>query len=301
MLFYIVDVFTDELFGGNAAGVVILGQCDDFPSDEIMIKVAAELKYSETAFVKQISGSQFKIRYFTPAAEVALCGHATIGSFGVLMDCGLVRDNAVYSLDARSGQLEVSLKDGFIMMDMSSPKEMDEITSLAKLEELARVMGISGEDIGMTPQLISTGLPDIMLNVKTKEILMKIKPDFSALAKLSEEYQVVGVHAFALNTNHETGTDDGCVMAYCRNFAPLYAIDEEAATGTSNGALTFYLYKYGFVKEGERNIFLQGESMNRPSKIMSTLHKMSKEHPDQAIKIKVGGGYKILVKGDICV
>ncbi|EGO64899.1 PhzF family phenazine biosynthesis protein [Acetonema longum] len=297
MLFYIVDAFADKPFGGNAAGVVILGPCDEFPSDEIMINVAAELKYSETAFVKPISGSQFKIRYFMPAAEVDLCGHATIGAFGVLMDCGLVRDNAAYLLDTRSGQREVSLKDGLIIMDMSSPKVMAEITSPAKLKELTRVMGISAGDVGMTPQLISTGLPDIILNVKTKEALMKIKPDFPALAKLSEEYQAVGVHAFALNANRGTAVDQA--IAHCRNFAPLYAIGEEAATGTSNGALTFYLYKHGFVQEEKWNLFLQGESMNRPSRIMSILQRAPGDNTDQAIRIKIGGDYKILVKGDL--
>jgi len=297
VLFYIVDAFADELFGGNAAGVVILGRDDEFPSDNVMVKVAAELKYSETAFIKQISGDKFKIRYFTPAAEVDLCGHATIGSFGALMDCGLAKDNTTYSLDTLSGQLEVSIKNGFVMMDMSSPKEMAEITNPTKLKELAQVMGIYVEDIGMTPQLISTGLPDIMLNVKTKEILMGIKPDFFALAKLSEDYQVVGVHAFSLNPNHGPNKTNEAI-AYCRNFAPLYEIDEEAATGTSNGALTYYLYKNGHVAKDERNVFLQGESMNRPSKIMSILQKA---HDDKGVNIKVGGVYKILVKGNIAL
>ena len=84
MKFYIVDAFTDTLFGGNPAGVVILPDGTDFPSDEIMVKTAAELRYSETAFIKRINEKEFNIRYFTPAAEVDLCGHATIGSFKAL-------------------------------------------------------------------------------------------------------------------------------------------------------------------------------------------------------------------------
>ena len=288
MKFYIVDAFADELFGGNTAGVVILGEKDDFPAEEVMIKTAAELKYSETAFVKQISQKEFKIRYFTPAAEVELCGHATIGSFGALLDFGLAKNNETYTVDALAGKLEVAIKDGFIMMDMSSPVEIAEIKEPAKLDELAKVMGISAEEIGMVPQLISTGLPDIMLQVKSKEILMKINPDFHALSKLSKDYEVVGVHAFALAS--EKGT-----TAFCRNFAPLYDIDEEAATGTSNGALTYYLYKNKLVVENENNVFLQGESMNRPSKIMSILTRDEKGK----VKIKIGGVFKILVKGDI--
>ena len=91
----------------------------------------------------------------------------------------------------------------------------------------------------LIPQLISTGLPDIMMPVASPADLEKISPDFPALSKLSEKYQVVGVHAFT------TDCDDA--TCHVRNFAPLYDIDEEAATGTSNGALTYFGYLNGFI------------------------------------------------------
>ena len=75
MKFLIVDAFTETTFGGNPAGVVILPENADFPSDETMVKTAAELRYSETAFIKKLADNEFKIRYFTPAAEVDLCDH----------------------------------------------------------------------------------------------------------------------------------------------------------------------------------------------------------------------------------
>ena len=115
---------------------------------------------------------------------------------------------------------------------------------------------------------------------------MRIKPDFDALSKLSEKLNVVGVHAFALS--EEPG-----IRAYCRNFAPLYGIDEEAATGTSNGALTYYLYKQNILKKGDASTFLQGESMGRPSKIQTILDS------SDPTKIKVGGTYKIVAKGEL--
>ena len=97
---------------------------------------------------------------------------------------------------------------------------------------------------------------------------------------------MVGVHAFTVNA------EDGAI--HCRNFAPLYDIDEEAATGTSNGALTYYLYKNGLLREGTENIFIQGEAMNRPSKITSRLTL-----DDGRIKIQVGGSAGILACGEI--
>ena len=81
MQYYIVDAFTEKLFGGNPAGVVLLD--NDFPPDRLMQQVAAELRYSETAFVRQDGADEFTVRYFTPRSEVDLCGHATIATFGL--------------------------------------------------------------------------------------------------------------------------------------------------------------------------------------------------------------------------
>ena len=82
------------------------------------------------------------------------------------------------------------------------------------------------------------------------------------MTELSKRYDVTGVHMFCVG--------DNCT-AYCSNYAPLYDIPEECATGTSNGALTYYLWLQGLVKEDAENIFVQGEHMNRPSEIRSRL------------------------------
>lgn len=290
MKFQIIDAFSDEIFGGNPAGVVLIEDGKDFPSDEIMLKTAAELRYSETAFIKKISDEKYNIRYFTPAAEVDLCGHATIGSFGAMIEWGMVKDGCTYTLETLAGILQVEIIDGFIFMEMGMPINKGTIDDENKKIQLASVMGISHEDIIMNPDLVSTGLPDIMLGVKSKEVLASIKPDYPALARLSEEYQVVGVHAFSL------AEGENSITANCRNFAPLYDIDEEAATGTSNGALTYYLYEKGIVKPEQRNTFIQGETMNRPSKIMSKLSIINGKP-----KIQVGGVYKKLAEGEIYI
>jgi len=88
MKYYIVDAFTDQPFGGNPAGVVLLDS-NAFPEEGLMLHIAAELRYSETAFIQRHSDNEFTIRYFTPKAEVDLCGHATIASFFMLHQKGL--------------------------------------------------------------------------------------------------------------------------------------------------------------------------------------------------------------------
>ncbi|MBR6500845.1 MAG: PhzF family phenazine biosynthesis protein, partial [Firmicutes bacterium] len=267
MKFYIVDAFTETVFGGNPAGVVIIPDGADFPDDETMRKTAAELRYSETAFIKKLNDKEFNIRYFTPAAEVDLCGHATIGSFVALADAGLVKAGEHYTNHTLAGTIGIDVGEGSVLMDMAVPQYINEIATAEGQKELYEIMGLSAEGQGevegqyLIPEMISTGLPDIMMPVKNEEELAKIAPDFPALSKLSERYEVVGVHAFTVNT------EDGAV--HCRNFAPLYDIDEEAATGTSNGALTYYLYRKNIVKPGVENAFIQGEAMDRPSKINS--------------------------------
>ncbi|MCQ2545707.1 MAG: PhzF family phenazine biosynthesis protein, partial [Clostridia bacterium] len=78
MKFYIADAFTNQVFGGNPAGVVILDDGMDFPEAETMRKTAAELRYSETAFIKRLEDGVFQVRYSTPADDLDLCCHATI-------------------------------------------------------------------------------------------------------------------------------------------------------------------------------------------------------------------------------
>lgn len=292
MKLFIADAFTQNVFGGNPAGVVIIEDGAPFPSDEIMLKTAAELRYSETAFIRQLSENEFNIRYFTPAAEVDLCGHATIASFHCLLDAGLVKEGGEYLNRTLAGDLKIIIQNGFIMMDMAAPEHTGIIEASDKINELHDVMGIpygavnSGGRL-LLPEIISTGLPDIIMPVSSRAQLAAISPDFKALSALSEEYGVTGVHAFTLDCAADK------ITAHCRNFAPLYGIDEEAATGTANGALTYYLYRNDIIGNG-RALFIQGEAMDRPSEIHAAIDKT-----DNSANIQVGGSAAILVKGEI--
>lgn len=302
MKLYIADAFTDTLFGGNPAGVVIFENSEDFPADEVMRKTAAELRYSETAFIKQLSEKEFNIRYFTPADEVDLCGHATIASFSCLLDAGLIKDGENYINHTLAGDLNISVENGFIIMDMAVPEYINTISEPAALAELYDIMGLHytpvetkdvyDEDIQLLPMMISTGLPDIMMPVPSRTDLEEISPDFERLTELSKRYKVVGVHAFTIDTA------DNDITAHCRNFAPLYDIDEEAATGTSNGALTYYLYYNDIIKSGAGCSFIQGEAMKRPSKIISNIN-VSENDDNKNVVIRVGGSAVILANGTI--
>jgi len=289
MKFLIVDAFTETTFGGNPAGVVLLPDGQGFPTDETMVKTAAELRYSETAFIRNLGNGEFNIRYFTPAAEVELCGHATIGSFCALQHLGIIKAGDTCMNHTCAGDLEINVGDGFVMMEMATPVDIATISDEKALNELYDIMGAKYDPakIRLLPKLISTGLPDIMMPLATQADLNAMEPDMKALSALSERYKVTGVHAFTLDS------EDG-VTAHCRNFAPLYDIDEEAATGTSNGALTYYFYLNKIIDPVDKCKIIQGESMDRPSVILSEIDANGSE-----CKIKVGGSAVVLAEGEI--
>ncbi len=317
MKLYIADAFTEEVFGGNPAGVVILGEGADFPDDETMRKTAAELRYSETAFIRMLSNpdadgayNAFNVRYFTPAAEVDLCGHATIASFHCLRQAGLVTAGTTVLNKTLAGDLDIVIGEDSILMDMAAPEYLGTISEEDALRELYDVLGIKYEDnipvleeqclanggdgSGLKPEIISTGLPDIMLPAASREELNRMAPDFPALTELTKRLEVVSIHAFTLDGGkHRGGSAKGGrddVTAYCRDFAPLYDIDEEAATGTANGSLTYYLQRNEIIPSSAECLFIQGEAMGRPSQIRSLADGPA---------IKVGGNAAILAEGEI--
>ena len=283
-----IDAFTDVPFGGNPAGVAIIE--NEYPQDAEMLDTAKRMGYSETAFVK-VQEDRVQLRYFTPAAEVDLCGHATIGSFFALYKWGMIQAGRPYKAITKAGEINVDVSEnGVVWMDMATPVEMggmsDEDTKALyamyglTVEDANPVDGVRLADGSFTmlkPALVSTGLPDIMMPVANREILAELKPDMDAISKLSQKLNVTGVHVFTMDAGREE------VTARARNFAPLYDIPEEAATGTSNGALTFYLYNRGLVKAGEPNLVIQGEAMGRPSEIRTVLYD------NDDVRIRVGG------------
>lgn len=285
MELYVADAFTTVRFSGNQAGVALLG-AGEFPAESLMRALAGELKHSETAFVKQTGPKAFHIRYFTPAEEVDLCGHATIAAFTVLRDTGAIAPGD-YALHTRSGNLEIGVGADAVWMDMAAPQDGRSFSE-AEQEELYAAYGLTLADRpeGLEPQAVSTGLMDILLPVKDLETLERAEQNEAQVTRLSEGYNVVGVHMFCPHTPD--------AAAHCRNFAPLYAIPEEAATGTSNGALTWYLYRRGLIQAGADNRFVQGEKMGKPSEILSRITE-----DESGVKVQVGGRALLTLKCEL--
>ena len=275
MKIFVCDAFSSKIFKGNQAGVVILEENENYPRETLMKNIAAELKHSETAFVKKIDNEKFKIRYFTPTEEVELCGHATISVFSVLRELKLI-SSSKNTAETLAGSLEIIVDKDFIWMDMASPK----IKYIFNLDEIKEIYSAFNLDITQTPKnlipkIVNTGLSDIIIPIENKEILDSFIMNKEKVIELSKKYKVIGAHLFALDKDKK-------VTAFCRNIAPLVGIDEECATGTSNGALTHYLKDYNIISTQDMNTFIQGETMGRASTILS-------RYKEDGMTIQIGG------------
>ncbi len=271
---FVVDAFTPSIFGGNQAGVVLLENGAPFPSEELMLAIAGELKHSETAYIRILGENRVHIRYFTPAGEVDLCGHATIASFALLRELGAISDG-VFTLVTAAGEQSVRVEGSKVYLTISPTKVLRELSEEQTMELLAAYnLSLADEWVGMPAALVSSGLTDIMLPVRDHEALMAAVQDEAAVTELSRRYDAVGVHMFC--------PGDGEASAYCSNFAPLWDIPEECATGTANGGLSEYLYRRGIFKAGKENLIVQGEHMKRRSEIRTRVS-------DGGGSVEVGG------------
>ena len=189
---------------------------------------------------------------------------------------GLLADGR-HVAHTKAGDLQISVDGDVVWMDMAPPRWLGELTRV-EWEPLYRAFGLTGADRprDLTPQIVSTGLADIMMPVRDRETLLRARQNETLVAELSRRQKVTGVHMFCLG--------DKTCTAWCSNFAPLYDIPEECATGTSNGALTYYLYRRGLTAAGAENRFVQGEKMGKPSEILSRL-----TDGGDGVKVQVGG------------
>lgn len=278
---YTVNSFTANGKGGNPAGVVI-DQSVAAMGAEAMQKIASTTGFAETVFLQSIDKSKAQVRFFTPSLEIDFCGHASLAMvFLFKKSLNLPFDS--FELETRAGKicLEV-LPGGRIMMKQLFP----EFGELLSASEIAEIVGLKANDVDFNDlpvQIVSTGIRDIFLPVKSEEALARIKPDFEALAELNRKTASIGLHAFTILSEASP------FRASCRNFAPLYGIEEESATGSASGALACYLHKY-WAAPPRNFLFAQGIKMNRPSEILARITLNNGEFQD----VYVGGSAKLL-------
>jgi predicted PhzF superfamily epimerase YddE/YHI9 len=202
---YVVDAFTDRAFAGNPAGVVLL---DGPAEDRWMQAVAAEMKHAETAFVRVDHDGPLPLRWFTPVAEVDLCGHATLATAHVL--------GGDLVFETRSGALACTAEDGWVEMDFpADPAEPIEITTPLRA-------GLPGVTVRAVAQAVS----DVLVEAASADEVRDLRPDFAAIA------EVPGRGVIVTAPGDRPGLD---VVSRC--FYPSYGVPEDPVTGSAHCTL----------------------------------------------------------------
>lgn len=265
---YIYDAFTRDKFKGNQAAVI--PYADELKIED-MKNIAKEFNYSESVFLFKSDKASKKVRFFTPNSEVDLCGHATIAYIKCLCD------NKILNLE--SGKNIINIETNLGVLPVIVNVENNKIENImmyqaeAKIDEKINVdfplimeaLGLSTEDLADLGIVKAyTGLWDIVIHLKNKEKLYSIKADMEKIKEISKKLDIISFHPFALERDEKNN-----LLAYVRNFAPIVDIDEEAATGTSNGALAYFLYSKKYLNEAEYLRCIQGETMGRESEIIA--------------------------------
>jgi trans-2,3-dihydro-3-hydroxyanthranilate isomerase len=264
--YHLVDVFTNQPFGGNQLAVFTNGRG---LTAETMQRIAKELNLSETTFVlpPEDTANDWKVRIFTPATELPTAGHPTVGTAYILARedlVGVSEAHPTIKLEEKVGVIPVTFqfKDGapaLIQMQQPLSKFASEFTDRALIAEL---LSLTTADLAETPiQEVSSGVPFCFIPVKNMEAIQRIKfrPDIWD-QKLRQQYGQFFV--FTLETTYPTSS------VHSRMFGPALGIPEDPATGIASGPLGCYLVKYGLVKGNPAQIISeQGFEMGRPSYI----------------------------------
>jgi PhzF family phenazine biosynthesis protein len=209
-----VDAFTSKRFGGNPAGVCLL---ETSPDEQWMQLVAREMNLSETAFLLR-EGEGYRLRWFTPANEVPLCGHATLASAHVLYQDGIAKQDQILRFETLSGPLFAKWNDGWI--ELNFPQL---VTTPAEAPK-PLISGLNGASIVFCGKNKQAWLVEL----NSEEAVRNLKPITSEFKKLDLD---------VLITAKSSTADFDFVSRY---FAPLHDIDEDPVTGSAHCMLAPY-------------------------------------------------------------
>lgn len=252
-----VAAFTDDPAGGNPAGVVI---ADRLPSAADMLRVAAEVGFSETAFVAPGDADLLDVRYVSPEREVTFCGHATIATGVVLGESD--PDLAQVRLATRAGVVPVDLRrdGGRVTATLTSPPASHRAVQADVLEEALGCFGWgTGElDADLGPVVASAGATHLVLPVATREVLASMAYRYDDLRALMLEQDWTTVAVVWREADDRW---------HARNPFPVGGVVEDPATGAAAAALGGWLRDAGIVGAPAELAVLQGADMGRPSMI----------------------------------
>lgn len=264
----LVDVFTNRAFGGNP--LAVFADAGVLPV-ELMQSLAKELNLSETTFVTpaRAEHDDFRVRIFTPAAELPMAGHPTVGTAYVLACEGMIEtsENATrVNFEEGVGTIPVTLnfKDGLPdWIEMQQPQPTFG-TRVADIDAVAEMLSLEPEAItttGLPVEVVSCGVPFLYVPVNSLESIRKIRFRLDVWER--ELGDTIPPQVFVFTQEVETPGS----RVHSRMFAPAFGIAEDPATGGASGPLGCYLVRHEVLQSAPRVEFIseQGFEMNRPS------------------------------------
>ncbi|TNF72424.1 MAG: PhzF family phenazine biosynthesis protein [Acidobacteria bacterium] len=206
-----IDAFSQQPFGGNPAAVTLM---PDYPDDDWMQQVAAEMNLSETAFLRPRDDG-FDLRWFTPEVEVELCGHATLASAHFLWERGVVDGSAEISFWTLSGRLAAKRSEEWIELDF--PKQGPE--EIGPPPELLMALGVDARWVGKNRF-------DYLIELGSEKEVRAAAPDFGQLRSVAPRGVMITSRAESPNFDFVS-----------RFFAPAVGVDEDPVTGSAHCCL----------------------------------------------------------------
>jgi len=274
----IVNAFIDGATGGNPAGVVIDANALTAAQK---LKVAQQVGLSETAFVSASDTATIKLEFFTPTRQIAHCGHATIATFSLLRQLGVVGEGHL-SKETIDGNRDILVDGEMAFMEQRAPK----YTQVAVTSELGgRILdslGIRQPQLlsGVDPFVVNTGNAFLLVPLADERSVAGLRPHLGLVESISDELDLIGYYVFSTMTKVQ-GRHAGARM-----FAPRFGIPEEAGTGMAAGPLACFLHDHLGVEDREI-LIEQGWLMQPPS---PSVIKVVVEVADGKISRLMAGG-----------
>ncbi|MGH2679792.1 MAG: PhzF family phenazine biosynthesis protein [Actinomycetota bacterium] len=278
--FRLVDAFTEAPFQGNR--LCVFPETPDGFATEQMQMLALETNFSETTFVTESRVGGYRMRIFTPEAELPFAGHPTIGTAYTLASEGRTSTETVQTTSLGEVPVRVDLDRGFAWMTQHQPVFGEEFGDRRVVAEAA---GLEEDDLhpDLPMQVISTGLGPLLVPVLDEAALRRAERSESACRRACTASGGECLYLFAVR-------GQGDVMA--RMFDASLGVAEDPATGSAAGPLGVYLAARGFAGMPGEAVVAQGELVGRPS----YLHLDVRPDGD-AWTIRVGGGVRIVGEG----
>jgi len=253
---YRLSAFSSHPEGGNPAGIWI---GDTLPEPDAMQQIAADVGFSETAFIAPATGKDRTVRYFSPEAEVSFCGHATIAA-GVLL--GEVEGGGTYRLATAVGEVPVDVRMRGAIREASltsvAPKHRGASDALLSEALLALGWKLSDLDRAIPPAKAYAGAWHLVLAVADAHRLATLNYDFNRLKSLMLDE---GLTTLQLVWRERPD------IFHSRNPFPVGGVVEDPATGAAAAALGGYLRDAQLVRVPTTILIRQGEAMGRPSRL----------------------------------